>query len=500
MLINKRPALIVLLALSWALIADPLITLLARRLEPQHQYLFRSTNYFIIILASGLLLYRYVRKQQSGLRRGAEEYQRLFRNIPAPMYVYDRQSLEFLAVNDAAIQRYGYTYDEFLKMKATDIRPEEDADQLKRIVSGLPDAYTDAGRWRHMTKAGEMFYVRVYAHLTVFENRESVQVVAIDIDKKIKTELALKEKTAELENVLESITDAFYTVDKDWRFTYMNGEYERVQHRKRSDLLGKVIWDEFPYAAELRFYTEYHRAMAEQVSVHFEEYNPSRDMWVTANAYPTANGLAIYFRDITEEKRIREQIYLDDQNLRAIINNTSDVIWSVDKDYRIITGNDSFRARVAELTGKPVVEVTNDDFDARLLQSYIVHYRHAFTGEAFSTVRQQTDTNGQLTYQQLSFNPIYDQQQVIGVNCFVRDITEQQEHVKRIEKQNKQLREIAWIQSHLVRAPVASILGLVQLFNPDDSPNAEIIPMLKKSAEDLDQVILNITGLTDDLV
>jgi|SRR3569833_1991652 len=94
-------------------------------------------------------------------------------------------------------------------------------------------------------------------------------------------------------------------------------------------------------AFERSFYTQYQHAVKEQMSVHFEEYNPSRDMWVTVNAYPTANGLAIYFWDITEEKHIREQIYRDDQNLRAIINNTSDLIWSVDKAFRIITGNDA---------------------------------------------------------------------------------------------------------------------------------------------------------------
>jgi len=70
----------------------------------------------------------------------------------------------------------------------------------------------------------------------------------------------------------------------------------------------------------------------------------------------------------------------------------------------------------------------------------------------------------------------------------------------KIEDQNKRLREIAWIQSHRVRVPVASILGLVQLCDLNDSLNAEIIPKLKISAEQLDKVIMKITGLTDDLI
>jgi signal transduction histidine kinase len=106
-----------------------------------------------------------------------------------------------------------------------------------------------------------------------------------------------------------------------------------------------------------------------------------------------------------------------------------------------------------------------------------------------------------LRFEELSFNPIYDQQQkVIGVNCFLRDITEPQQYLEKIERQNQRLLEIAWIQSHRVRAPVASILGLTQLFNLDDSHNAEIIPMLKHAAEELDEVIRDINALTDDLI
>lgn len=491
MLKNRTPALIVLLALCWAFIADPLITLLASVLAPHHIDLFRRINDVLLTLLLAAALYR-------PLRQAVGQYRRLYRDIPTPMYVYDRQTLEFLAVNDAAIKRYGYRYRQFLNMKATDIRPPEEADQLLEVIADLPPGYSDAGRWRHITAAGKVFYVRIFAQPTLFKNRKAIQIVAIDIDKKIKTELALKEKTAELENVLESITDAFYTVDKDWRFTYVNGEYERVQKRNRKDLLGKNIWEEFPYATELAFYPQYHRAMAEQVSVHFEEYNPARDMWVTTNAYPTAGGLAVYFRDITAEKKIREKVYLDGQNLRAIINNTSDLIWSVDRNFNIITGNDAFWKRVAELTGKSAATVTNADFEPKLLERYIAHYQAAFTGKTFQVVRERQSAEGMTIYEQLSFNPIYDQQTVIGVNCYLRDITEQQAHLRKIEKQNQCLLDIAWAQSHRVRVPLANILGLVQLFEALGPENQMILEKLRSAATELDAVIREITGYADE--
>lgn len=171
----------------------------------------------------------------------------------------------------------------------------------------------------------------------------------------------------------------------------------------------------------------------------------------------------------------------------------------MDKQSHIITGNQAFWDRVEELTGKSEAEVTNADFEQQSVKLFFESYERAFKGEAFSIVRQR-ESNGRQIYEELSFNPIRDlHEDVIGVNCFLRDITEPQLYLQRIEKQNERFREIAWIQSHRVRAPLASILGLVQLCKLDDSPNAEIIPMLKKSAEALDEVIQEITTLTGNL-
>jgi PAS domain S-box-containing protein len=496
----KTPALIVIISLVWAFIAEPLITSPAKALEPHHQDLFRSIIDFIAILIIGTLLYIWIRKRQLESHKVAEDYRRLFDDLPTPMNIFDSQTLRFLTVNNAAVEQYGYTLEEFLNLKITDIRPPEEVPALLKIIEHIPDNYLDAGRWLHRNRKGETFYVHVYTHCITFEGKAAKQVLTINIDQKVKSEMALKEKSEELVDVLESITDAFYTLDKDWNFTYVNKEFERILKRKRDDLLGKNIWELFPYGKDLRFFREYHRALSEQVSMHFEEYNPNTRIWVSAHAYPTKKGLAIYFRDVTEEKQIQEKIYNNEQNLRAIINNTRDLIWSVDKEFNIITGNRAFWDRVELLTGKTHNDITNSDFEQEIMKRFLDHYDRAFKGEAFVTIRQRT-LGGRRSFEEMSFNPIYDQQkQVIGVNCFLRDITEQQRHLDRIEKQNQRLREIAWIQSHRVRAPVASILGLAQLCNLEDPGYAEIIPMLKTSAEQLDEVIREITGLTDDLI
>jgi len=203
------------------------------------------------------------------------------------------------------------------------------------------------------------------------------------------------------ERVREGMTDPFYMVDRDWNFTYINQAYEQVQGRNRAGLLGKNVWELFPYGKERRYFREYDRALREQVSVHFEEFNTFNRMWVSASAYPVKSGLAIYFRDITGEKQLCGQ--------PAVSHPARDLIWSVDRDLNVITGNQAFRHL-----------------------SEPANYRRALQGEAFLVIRER-ELGGRKRLEELSFNPIVDQQgEVTGVNCFLRDITRQREHAEQI--------------------------------------------------------------------
>src|SRR4051812_29034014 len=89
------------------------------------------------------------RSADDELRAAAERYRQLFESSPLPMWVYDTQTLRFLAVNDAAILRYGYSRDEFLARALTDLRSAEDHDSLRADVAQRSDA---ARVWRHVTK------------------------------------------------------------------------------------------------------------------------------------------------------------------------------------------------------------------------------------------------------------------------------------------------------------------------------------------------------------
>ena len=434
-------------------------------------------------------------------KKASNDSERLFNENPAPMYIYEEQTYRFLAVNNAALHQYGYTRNEFLKLSAVDIRPLEDVAKFKASDNNVPDKYYDHGQWRHTRKDGEVFYVHIYGHNTVFEGKAASIILALDVGRQVRAQRQLEEKTREIGNILESITDGFYTLNKDWEVTYFNKEAERILKQDRESVLHKNIWNHFPGSMEGKFYREYNRAMVEKVSVNFEEYYAYLDIWCSIRVYPTPDGIAVYFVDITQQTRIREKLFNDEQNLRAIINNTKDIIWSIDRNLDIISANNSFWERISLITGKPKEEVNGRDFQLVHYTAWKQFFDRAFAGESFKEIWTEERGND-ISYEEISFNPIFDiDQNVIGASCFSRDVTQLREYIDRIESQNSRLKNIAWIQSHQVRSPVATILGLAELLNTKDltdPANMELFKNIKEAAGSLDVVIKQITAHTED--
>ena len=109
-----------------------------------------------------------------------------------------------------------------------------------------------------------------------------------------------------LDETLESMGDAFFLLDKDWRIVTVNRNQERVSATSRQHSLGKRFWDVFPATAapESRYWIHYHRVMEQRVDAHFEEYYAPLDIWTEVDAFPSRDGgIAVFFRDISERKR-----------------------------------------------------------------------------------------------------------------------------------------------------------------------------------------------------
>lgn len=152
--------------------------------------------------------------------------------------------------------------------------------------------------------------------------------VGRDMTERKQAEEALQQSKQEIENILESITDAFFTVDKDWCFTYVNQRAEELLHKTRAELLHNSLWTEFPEAVGSGFEVEYRRAMAEQITLEFEEYYEPFQTWFKVHVYPYSDGLSVYFRDVTERKRA-EAILAQRAAQLALINDIAGKIAAV---------------------------------------------------------------------------------------------------------------------------------------------------------------------------
>jgi PAS domain S-box-containing protein len=112
-----------------------------------------------------------------------------------------------------------------------------------------------------------------------------------------------RELAERLTMTLESMTDAFFTIDREWRFTYLNSEAARVLQRDRDALIGNVIWAEFPESIGSDIHRRYEEALTDNVPVELETFYPPLQIWVQLRAFPSPQGLAVSFRDVSDRVR-----------------------------------------------------------------------------------------------------------------------------------------------------------------------------------------------------
>lgn len=131
----------------------------------------------------------------------------------------------------------------------------------------------------------------------------------------------LRETRDRLARTLESMTDAFFSLDREWRFTFVNPEAEKLLGRGRDELHGQVVWEEFPAAVGTEFEAQYRGAVETGAHVAFEAYYPPPlDGWYEIRAWPSADGLSVYFRDVTARRQAeaeREQAVVERERAYA---------------------------------------------------------------------------------------------------------------------------------------------------------------------------------------
>lgn len=162
--------------------------------------------------------------------------------------------------------------------------------------------FSETGRVNGVFSAG----IETTAQQRVETIQDQMQMKALQCEVAIEKTIEQTTEKAQLQisNVLESISDAFIAIDKDWRYTYVNKKAAQLLHQKSELLVGQPVWKgAFPGRVGTLAYQELHRAMTDNVPVVFEDHSPGFDTWFEVHGYPSAEGLAIYFQDVSDRKK-----------------------------------------------------------------------------------------------------------------------------------------------------------------------------------------------------
>jgi PAS domain S-box-containing protein len=138
-----------------------------------------------------------------------------------------------------------------------------------------------------------------------------------DITERKQVDAKVQTLAANLTTTLESITDAFYTLDGDWRFTYINAKAVLLIGRPRSELMGRVIWEAIPRLVGTEFHRQYHDAVARHSAISVESFYVPWQKWLEVHAYPAEAGLTVHFRDVSERHLAQEALRSLNENLEA---------------------------------------------------------------------------------------------------------------------------------------------------------------------------------------
>jgi PAS domain S-box-containing protein len=164
-------------------------------------------------------------------------------------------------------------------------------------------------------------------------------------------------------SILESITDAFFSLDSNWEFTYVNHQTEKVLGRAASELIGKSLWDAYPGVVGSEFEKMYRRADVERTTVTFTSYYPDHDQWYEVHAYPARDGLSVYFRDVTERIRTEQKLRDSDARFRLMADSIPQIVWITDA-----AGNvEFFNRQWSVYTGVPFDPTTAADISAKFV-------------------------------------------------------------------------------------------------------------------------------------
>jgi PAS domain S-box-containing protein len=328
------------------------------------------------------------------LRTSEESHRLLFESNPQPMWVFDRDTLKFLAVNDAALRHYGYSREEFLGMTIKDIRPVEEVAALLKNLSQTGADTDHAGVWKHRKRDGQIIDVEIVSHSMVFDGKDAELVLVNDLTERRQIDLKLRESEEKHRTILERIEDGYFEVDLEGNLTFFNDALCTIFGYSPKELMGM----NYRQYTEPEAVPKVHKAFTDIYQTGessrgygyrvFQNDGTPRFVESSATLMRNASGRRVGFlgilRDITERKHAEEALRRSEERYRTIIEGMTDAYWEMDLAGNLTYFNDQLtqlhRRSAEELKGLSYKACMGEEAAERIFKLYNQLY---LTGERY---------------------------------------------------------------------------------------------------------------------
>lgn len=310
-----------------------------------------------------------VKERTEELEQSEKKYRQLFENSPMPMWVLELPSLRFVDVNEATIQHYGYSREEFLSMSAVDIRPDEEKSRFINLDRSVNKGIMNAGIWKHIRKDKSMIYVEISSHELNINNKEARLVLSVDVTKRKKAE-------ERLELALEAGKIGIWELDMLQDIAIRNARHDHIFGYE--DILPDWGMDRFlsqVHVDDLVNVQEAFKNALESGSLHVETriYHPDNSIhWISATGKMMADQPENPFRmlgtiiDITELKNVEERILLLNNDLEKRVQIRTRELHAANKELESFTYSVSHDLRAPLRAIHGYTQILNETYNDQL--------------------------------------------------------------------------------------------------------------------------------------
>lgn len=379
------------------------------------------------------------------------------------------------------------------------------------MIAGLNDLMANGKTLdvTHRTKAlnGETRYMRQLARLEVVPGMPLKVIGSMqDITELKELEVEKNRHMSNLENTLNSISDAFFALDYDMCVTRINQAFKDIVGNRFTKIVGENIFTLFPKEMN-RMFPYYQKALEERVIVRMEDYSLVLNKWIRLAAYPIEDGVAVYFSDITENKlkdiKLKEAI----ERYELLAQATKDVIY----DLNIPADNIVYNASLTQLINVPYELI---DYNLEWWRNLIHPDDVDEVIKSQQKIKSEGKTNWACEYRINCGNGVYkyimdqgyfiynEQKEPVRLIGVIKDIDDLKQSIQENKRQNEFLKEVAWLSSHEIRRPVATMLGLMYLINiaETNEEKDEAFELLKITINEMDGIVHLIHSKINDAV